>query len=62
MRQNTEAADFNLRHKKYLGYLKQNTENVSRSKMWDAISNEFLTEIVDGKPKLDTPRKQSYFL
>lgn len=54
--------DFLERHKEYLKFVDERSKSIERSIMWDAISNEFLTEIVDGRPKLDTPRKQSYFL
>lgn len=51
--------DFLGMHKEYLKFVKERAKGIDRSIMWDTLSNEFLTEIVDGKPYLDTPRKKS---
>lgn len=54
--------DFELRHKKYNEFLRAETKKVSRSVMWASISDEFLTEISEGKPVMDTLRKKFYFV
>jgi len=54
--------NFNLRHQSYLEFVSENTKDISRSKMWEAISDKFIAQLDDSGLVIEKRIRKHYFL